>query len=68
MGILVGSWFFCIQHLPCSVGFGACSEVVWRFKGLNIPYRLREGQTNFGMPRGAITSLVVNELNRLLFI
>ena len=29
---LVRSWLFCIQHCPCLVSFGACLELVWRFK------------------------------------
>ena len=30
--LLVGSWLFCIQHLPYLVSCGACLEVVWRFE------------------------------------
>ena len=30
--VLVGSWLFCIQHLPCTVSFGALSKVARRFE------------------------------------
>ena len=30
--LLIRSWLFWIQHLPSSVSFGACLEVVWRFE------------------------------------
>ena len=30
--LMVGSWLFCIQDLPCFVSFDACFEAVWRFE------------------------------------
>jgi hypothetical protein len=54
---LVGSWLFCIQHLPYAVKFYwvlGGSVVVWTKSML---YWFSEGQTHFGMPRGAKTSL-----------
>jgi hypothetical protein len=59
--LLVGSWLFCIQHLPCLGSlwcmFGGSVEV-WMQK---ILYWFIEGQINFGMPRGAEMSLALNK-------
>ena len=61
-GLLVGSWLFCVQHLPCSVSLpfmlGGSVEVWTK----NILCWFIEGQTHFGMPRGARITLALNEL------
>ena len=52
---------FCIQHPPWLVSFWCMlrgSVEVW---AKNILYQFIEGQTHFGMPRGAKMSLALNE-------
>ena len=55
-------WLFCIQDFPCLVSFQCIlggSVEVWM---KDILYWFIEGQTYFGMPRGAKMSLALNEL------
>ena len=49
----MGSWWFCIQHLPCSVSFSACLEVVWRFKRRTFCIGSLRVQLILACPRGA---------------
>jgi hypothetical protein len=55
--LLVGSWLFCLQILPCLVNFWCMrggSVEVWI---KDILYWFMEDQTHFGMSRGAKMSL-----------
>ena len=58
---LVGSWLFCIEHLPCLVSF-RCIGLRW-CGGLSteVSISVYEGQTYLGMPRGAKENLALNE-------
>lgn len=60
-GLLVRSWLLCIEHLPCSGNFWCMvgsSVEAWTN---DILYQFIEGQTHFGVPRGAKTYLALNE-------
>jgi hypothetical protein len=57
---LVGSWRFCIQHLRLSVSLRCILEDSVKVWKKYILYPLIEGQTHFGIPRGAKMSLALN--------
>jgi hypothetical protein len=66
IGLLVGSWLICTQP-PCLVIFQC------KFRGsveawTEIILYQFEGQTHFGMPRGANVSLTLSDPNSLLYI
>ena len=61
--LLVGSWLFCIQHPPFSVSFRCMLGGTVEIRRKNILYQVIEGQTHFGMPRGAKMSFALHEPN-----
>ena len=58
-GLLVGSWLFCIEHLPCLVSFWSMLRDGVQVCIKNILYWFIEGQTRLGMPRGIQMSLAL---------
>ena len=61
-GIFVRSWLIFIQHVPYFVKFCSMLGVGVGIRTKIIFYWFIEGQSHFGMSRGAKISLALNEL------
>ena len=51
--VLIGSWLFCIHHLPCSVSFWCVLEGSVKVLSKEHAKLVHWRWTHFGMPRGA---------------
>ena len=60
MTFWLGVGCFAYNTFHFQLVFGACLVVVWRFEQRTFPYQFIEGQTQFGMQRGAEISLALN--------
>ena len=60
--LLVGSWLFCIQHLPCSVTFWCLLEGSVEVWTKNLWHQFIKGQAHFGISRGSKMSLALKNL------